>query len=690
MSFALGCVALAGALTWLANPYLDRGVFVFLYLAVTLSAWLGGRAAGLVATIASVLLADYFFIPPVYSLQPLELNDVVPLAVFAVIAALTSYLAHSERAARQMAEARERSLREQTMELESQTEEAQTLAEELEQTNLELEHASQVSLEARRDAEQARDEARAHLDVLNGIMSGTSDPIFVKDTSGRYLFANDAATRVFGRPVHEAIGLTDEDLMPPDAARRVQAVDRHVIETGTVSQTEETFHLRGKPSVFLTSKSVLRDNSGEVVGIVGVATDITERHRRLGEQQLLDDATQILSSSLDYQTTVSTLARLVVPQLAEWCGVSLLGENGCIRALGIVHADPDKTKAAADGLREYPLDANAPWGTPLVIRTGQSLLVSELTDEVLTPFTRDEAHLELLRLLGAASLLIVPMTVRGRTLGALTMMRGPTSPRFGAEELRLAEELGRRAALAVDNAQLYQAALAGNEAKGNFLATISHELRTPLTAIIGYEELLADGITGPVTDAQRQQLSRIKASANHLLALIDEILLFARLEAGRESSSPAVLQVRDVLENAYDAMAPLAAAKNIELRTEMPCPLSLRTDARMLHQILLNLLSNAVKFTERGSVTLRVNVEEDHLRFDVEDTGIGIPEEHLAHVFDAFWQVEQRATRPFGGSGLGLTVSQHLARLLGGDISVQSTLGVGTTFSLRLPNGPQA
>jgi signal transduction histidine kinase len=318
-------------------------------------------------------------------------------------------------------------------------------------------------------------------------------------------------------------------------------------------------------------------------------------------------------------------------------------------------------------------------------------LVPVLTDEMFVAAAKDEEHLQLLRSLGASSLMIVPMTARGRTFGAITMMRGPGSAHFGPDDLRLGEELARRAALAVDNAQLYRAAVAANEVKGNFLATMSHELRTPLTAIIGYEELLADGITGPVTDAQVQQLGRIKASANHLLELIDEILLFARLEAGREVSSPTVVLLHDVVENARGVIAPSAAAKGVELRVDVThAPVTLRTDSRKVHQILLNLLANAVKFTERGSVTLRASVEDNDLVVEVTDTGIGIPSEHLTHIFDAFWQVEQRATRAFGGSGLGLSVSQHLARLLGGEVTVRSEVGVGSTFTLRVPNATAA
>jgi signal transduction histidine kinase len=232
-----------------------------------------------------------------------------------------------------------------------------------------------------------------------------------------------------------------------------------------------------------------------------------------------------------------------------------------------------------------------------------------------------------------------------------------------------------------------QEAEGANQAKGNFLAVMSHELRTPLSAIIGYEELLADGITGPVTEPQRQQLGRIKASARHLLQLIDEILTYSRAEAGREEVLTETVPVSAVVDEAVGLVAPLADDKGVALGVTSPPPtLSARTDPRKVRQILVNLLSNAVKFTEPGGrVTLDVGAADGRMQFTVRDSGIGIPSEHLERIFDPFWQVEQQPTRRAGGTGLGLSVSRRLARMMGGDIAVESAVGQGSTFVVTLP-----
>jgi two-component system, sensor histidine kinase and response regulator len=234
--------------------------------------------------------------------------------------------------------------------------------------------------------------------------------------------------------------------------------------------------------------------------------------------------------------------------------------------------------------------------------------------------------------------------------------------------------------------QALMAAETASSAKSDFLAVMSHELRTPLTAIIGYEELLADEITGTVNAQQAQQLSRIKASAQHLLGLIDEILTFSRLEAGRETIGLEVVDVNTIVAEAAGLVSPLAGEKKLGFAVyPLDPPRQMRVDAGKLRQILVNLLSNAVKFTNQGGITVSSSVEGAYLMTRVADTGVGISADHVDKIFEPFWQVEQKATRRVGGTGLGLTVTRRLARLLGGDVTVESAPGEGSVFTAKLP-----
>ncbi|HEU4747776.1 MAG TPA: HAMP domain-containing sensor histidine kinase [Gemmatimonadaceae bacterium] len=225
-----------------------------------------------------------------------------------------------------------------------------------------------------------------------------------------------------------------------------------------------------------------------------------------------------------------------------------------------------------------------------------------------------------------------------------------------------------------------------NNSKTDFLAVMSHELRTPLTAIMGYEELLSDGITGPVTELQRQQLGRINASARHLLGLIDEILTFARVDVGHERVRWESMSINQTLTDAASLIEPLATAKKLKYVIELlEEDQAIQTDPTKFKQMLVNLLSNAVKFTEKGEVRLTCAARTGMLELRIADTGVGIEAENIEHVFEPFWQEEQPATRKVGGTGLGLSVTRKLARLLGGEVTVASRLGAGTTFLLRLP-----
>ncbi len=244
-------------------------------------------------------------------------------------------------------------------------------------------------------------------------------------------------------------------------------------------------------------------------------------------------------------------------------------------------------------------------------------------------------------------------------------------------------------------AALVRRAEVAGRAKSEFLATMSHELRTPLTAILGYEELLADGITGPVNDEQRTQLRRIKASAMQLLGLIDQMLTLSRVDAGRTPVRWEVLDACSVVREAMRVAAPLANSRALRLRAEYPTQsVAFTGDASKLQQILASLLDNAARFTDSGEIVITFIGPVPHggdpdaphdILFTVRDTGIGIRPEHHEAIFDPFWQVEQTTTRQVGGTGLGLDVSRRLARLLGGDITVESTPGEGSTFIVRLP-----
>jgi signal transduction histidine kinase len=309
----------------------------------------------------------------------------------------------------------------------------------------------------------------------------------------------------------------------------------------------------------------------------------------------------------------------------------------------------------------------------------------------------DELRLQLLEE-GAQDFLtkpFAPQELRARVENWMTMKRARDMLRLALDSTQqdvaaLAAQITARTReleQALQAARLaFEQADAANRVKTDFLSVMSHELRTPLNGIIGYVDLLDAGIAGELSEAQRQYVERVKASALHLVGIVDEVLTYARIEAGAERLSAAPLDVREIAREAAMIVQPAAAVKGLALHVRLPDhPATLHTDAGKLRQILLNLLGNAVKFTERGEVTITVQAEADSVGVRVADTGPGIRPEHRDKVFDPFWQADPSPTRTAGGTGLGLSITRRLVDLLGGEISVRSTPGDGTTVIVRIP-----
>lgn len=430
----------------------------------------------------------------------------------------------------------------------------------------------------------------------------------------------------------------------------------------------------------------LRNENDEIVAALLIALDVSEHKRPSLSRRFLADAGTLLASSLDYIATLRNLARLAVPALADWCTVDLLDASGEIERVAIEHSEPRLATRAMQLARRYPPTLATEPGVERVIRTGISELVPEVSPEMLERFTRTDRQRRFMGELGIRSVMIVPMMARGKALGAIIFVSAESGRRYTPDDLEVAEELAMRAALAVENSRLFDQSRAATEAKSDFLAVMSHELRTPLTAIIGYAELLQLGVPDPVTSRQHEQAERIEVSARSLLQLIEEILMLVTLESGERRVHRSELEVNRLLDRAAGIIGPMAKAKGLPLTVQHAegDPI-LRSDPDKLLQILLNLLSNSVKFTEKGGIRLKAGLDDHSLLLEVEDTGIGVEQEHLTRIFEPFWQVERPITRRTGGTGLGLTISRRLADLLGAEIAVESEPGKGSTFRVRVP-----
>ena len=279
-------------------------------------------------------------------------------------------------------------------------------------------------------------------------------------------------------------------------------------------------------------------------------------------------------------------------------------------------------------------------------------------------------------------------------VGFLTVRPGPFTPRFGAEEMRRVEQYSLSLAMALDHAHLVERihaserdAQAANQMKSAFLASMSHELRTPLGAIIGFADVLADGLDGDLNEEQMEDTEQIRRSGRHLLTLLDEVLDLSKIEAGQMSLNAETINLGIVVPAVLGTLRGLAATKSVELKAEGFNGLSVHADPQRLRQILTNLIGNALKFTETGTIAVSAAGADHMVRIAVTDTGIGISDDALGYVFDEFRQADDTRTRRYGGTGLGLAISRKLVEMHGGQIGVESQFGEGSTFWFTLPVG---
>jgi PAS domain S-box-containing protein len=532
------------------------------------------------------------------------------------------------------------------------------------------------------------------------------DAVIATDADGRVTFMNPIAERLTGFSESEAVGepLVDVfQIFSEHTRATVESPVTKVLREGKVVGLANHTLLRQKGGLEIPiddSGAPIRNERGQIIGVVLVFRDVSEKKRAEVHNEFLAKAGEALVSSLDYQVTLGTVAEFAVPRLADWCAVDLVdATTGVAKQVSVAHADPNKIAYARELGERYPANANARTGVPHVIRTGKSELYTDIPEELLEAAARDEEHLRVIRELKLRSAMVVPLRTRGRTFGAMTFVYAESGRRYTQEDLSFAEDLARRAAMAIENALalrdadearslerwLRAEAERANRAKDEFLATVSHELRTPLNAILGWAVTLRG--RKPPEDIDRA-LAVIERNARSQAKLIDDVLDVSRIISGKLSLNLVPTNVAAALRKSVESVTPAAQAKNIQLEVDVAeVAVTILADAERLQQIVWNLLSNAVKFTPKGgSVSVSLRLEDSDVCIVVRDSGEGIRADVLPLIFEPFQQADASTTRRHGGLGLGLSIVKQLVVAHGGSVRADSDgPGQGSIFTVRLP-----
>jgi PAS domain S-box-containing protein len=539
-------------------------------------------------------------------------------------------------------------------------------------------HAAQAFERARLFAQEssAREALRDAHHTLSAVVESSPTAITVLELDGTVRLWNTAAERIFGWKAEEVLGRAS----PAIPADKVEEFHDNLtrVSRGESILGQETRRQRRDGTfidVSLWSSAVQVADDRRLC--LSVQADITERKRAEEALRFLAEASTVLASSLEHEVTLERVAHLAVPTYAEGCYVYLLGDGGTVSCVATARAG-----VPWEPPRELGPLASGGSAVARVIASGQPELCADRGASPVPPPSGPTLPCEQL---AARSYLCVPLLVRGQTIGALSFVSSRHS--YDPQDLALAQELARRAALAIDNARLYREARDAIRLREEFLSIASHELRTPITAL----QLNVQGLLGALTrspegltpERVRRGLEGMDRQVKRQLHLVNDLLEVSRLDTSQLELSPEPMDLVPLTREVVERFSQELARTGSRLTLNAPAPVTGRWDRARLEQVVSSLVSNAVKYGQGNPIQLTLESQEGLARLVVQDSGIGIAPEHLERVFGRFERAVSE--RNYGGFGLGLWISQQVVQAMGGHITVASQLGVGSTFTVELP-----
>lgn len=552
---------------------------------------------------------------------------------------------------------------------------------------------------------EAQHQANRSLSLLRATLESTADGILVVDVSGKILSFNQKMSDMWGIPADIFASGDDERAINAALAKLSHPEDfmAKVVELYSNPDLASYDVLELKDGRIFERYSQPQRIDDVAVGRVWSFRDVTAR-RRAEEQgralereqaaraeaensqkrtALLAEASRVLSTSFDYQTTLAALVRLAVPTLADYCALDILEGENEFKRIGEAHVDPTKSNLIRQ-VGTFPRSAlTAQHPLIRVMTTGYPVLEAEITPAFIRASFAEHSQRQMVEALGPRSFICVPLVSSGKILGALTLVTSGSGRRYDEADLSLAADMARRAAIVVEHARLFHEAQQATKARDDVLAVVAHDLRNPLNTVTMAISLMLENT--PVERTQeRRQVEIVRRAADRMNRMIQDLLDVKRIESGRLAIDLRPEEVDVIINDMIEMLRPLAVGSSITLESSVPEGLPpVLADSARIQQVLSNLVGNAVKFTPRdGRITVCAEEMEGEIRFGVIDTGPGIPPEQVPHIFGQFWQASSSDRR---GIGLGLAIAKGIVEAHKGTIWVESQVGLGSTFYFTLP-----
>lgn len=516
------------------------------------------------------------------------------------------------------------------------------------------------------------------------IIASSDDAIISKTLDGIIMTWNRAAEKMFGYTPEEAIG-KHTTLTVPEQLHNEEEMIINKLRKGIHIDHYETVRLAksGRKIDVSLSISPIKNKHGKITGAANITRDISERVRNEENLKFLSDVSKILSSSLDYQTTLQHIAELSVPHIADWCGVDIKTDGG-IQQLAVAHIDPKKVKWAKELNKKNPPDPNAPTGVPRVLRTGKAEFYPVITDQMLAEGARNEEELSILRKLKLFSAMIVPLIVNKETIGAITFITSDSGYNYTKADLTFALEIAKRAALAIENARLFQQEQSAVRLRNEFISVASHELKTPVTSLKMYTQVLERMCEKQGERDFHKYFEKIDYQISKLTVLINDLLNISKLQQGKLQLTKEPFDLNELVKDIVEEIQLTTDKHRIQITGRLNK--NVFADRYRMYQVFTNLLTNAIKYSPKANkIIVRLTPAEKAAVVSVQDFGIGIDKDQQEKIFDQFYRVTSSDAITYPGLGMGLYISKEIINRHGGEISVKSVKGKGSQFIFTLP-----